>query len=61
MDAAKRQKKLGSSFMRRGGGPASSETARQPTSDEALKKYYERMVALDHKLESNLEKQRMRR
>lgn len=32
-----------------------------PSAEEALNQYYERMVALDHKLNKNLEKQKMRR
>ena len=55
MDNAKRSKKQGS--FKRG----QSDAARVPSAEEALNQYYERMVALDHKLNKNLEKQKMRR
>ena len=55
MDNAKRHKKQGS--FKRG----TSDSAKVPSAEEALNQYYERMVDLDHKLNRNLEKQKMRR
>ena len=55
MDNAKRHKKQGS--FKRG----VSDSAKVPSAEEALNQYYERMSALDHKLNKNVEKQRMRR
>ena len=55
MDNAKRSKKQGS--FKRG----VSDSAKVPSAEEALNQYYERMTALDHKLNKNVEKQKMRR